>query len=341
VGRYAGGVRLPDDTPVVVGTLEPQATPTPQGVVVTIESVRQNIRTGPSTQYDVIAQAQEGDQFQVIGATADNQWVVIDYRGRQGWLFVDILDVFGNLNSLPIIDPPPTPTPGFTPTPVPPQEADIVIDSATVVPNPIIPNQPFTVSVVVRNAGNSDAGQFAVAATFPPNNVYAAALVPGLARGQVTTVNLSATLNNSGVYTVTIVTDLNNEVPEGPGENNNFFNFTYTVNQQVLNQGSRTLNAGDTLDLEGNAVQGDINWDGNNINALFGAQIGVISNVPYDQIHRDLITPTIVNQTTISRSQLNANFSIGVLTADGNRGVIRIDDIPGNQLVVTFKVYSG
>lgn len=340
LGRYAGGVRLPDDTPPTNGTAAPQATPTPQGVVVTIESARQNIRTGPSTAYDVIAQAQEGDQFQVVGATADNQWVVIDYRGRQGWLFVNILEVFGDLNSVPIIDPPPTPTPGFTPTPAPPQEADIVIDSAVAVPSPIIPNQPFTVSVVVRNAGNTDAGPFAIAATFPPNNTYASTIIPGLARGQVTTANLSATLNNSGTYTVTIVADLNNEVPEGPGENNNFFNFTYTVNQQILNQGTRTLNPGDTLDLEGNAVQGDINWDGNTINALFGAQLGVISNIPYEQIHRDLITPTIVNQTSVSRSQLNANFSVGIFTADGNRGVIRIDDIPGNQLVVTFKVYS-
>ncbi len=340
VGRYAGGVRLPDD--VAGEGSGPAATPTatPEGVVITIMNARQNIRTGPSTDYDVIAQAQEGDQFAAIGATADNLWVVIDYRGRQGWLFTDILEVFGDLNSLPIIDPPPTPTPGFTPTPIPAQEADIVIDSAVVVPSPIAVNQPFNVSVVVRNAGNTDAGQFAVAATFPPNNAYAAAIVPGLARGQVTTVNLSAVLNTTGTYTVTIVADLNNQVPEGAGENNNFFNLTYVVDRQQINQGSRTLNAGDTLDLEGNNVQGDINWTGNEINAIFGAQIGILQGVGYDDVHWDLISPAVVNQTTIPRSQLDAGFIVGVLTADGNRGVLRIDNIPGNQIVVTFKVYQ-
>lgn len=336
LGRYAGGVRLPDD---VAGTPVVQATPTPDGVVVTITSARQNVRTGPSTAYDVIAQVQEGDQFSVIGATADNLWVVIDYRGRQGWLFVDILEVFGNLNTLPIIDPPPTPTPGFTPTPVPPPEADIVIDSAVAIPAPIVPNQPFTVSVVVRNAGNSDAGPFAVAATFPPNNTYAAAAVPGLGRGQVTTVNLTATLNNTGSYTVTIVADLNNEIPEGPGEGNNFFNFSYVVDKQILNQNNQTLNPGDTLDLEGNGAQGDINWTGNELNGLFGAKLGTLSNVTFENVHWDLITPTIVNRDTIPRGQLDAGFIIGVLTADGNRGILRVNDIPGNQIVVTYKVY--
>jgi hypothetical protein len=32
---------------------------------------------------------------------------------------------------------------------------------------------------------------------------------------------------------------------------------------------------------------------------------------------------------------------IGVITADGNRGVIRVDNIPGDQLQVTFRVYQG
>src|SRR5690606_27972374 len=105
VGRYAGGVRLPDDISPT-DTIQPTATPTPDGVIVTIVNARQNIRTGPSTVFDVIAQAQEGEQFPAIGATADNQWVVIDYRGRQGWLFTDILAGFGDLNSLPIIDRP-------------------------------------------------------------------------------------------------------------------------------------------------------------------------------------------------------------------------------------------
>src|SRR5262249_6117209 len=137
----------------------------------------------------------------------------------------------------------------------------IVIDGAIATPSPIIANQPFIVSVTVRNAGSVPSGQFAIAATFPPNNLFASAIVPPLAPGQSTIAALTGTFSNTGSYSVAIVADLNNEVNEGPGENNNLFNFTYFINKPIIRQGSQTLNAGDTLDLEGNNVQGDVNWN--------------------------------------------------------------------------------
>lgn len=343
VTRFAGSQRVPADLgTVAVVTPTPAATATPEGVVITIVSERQNIRSGPGTAYDIIGQAQRGEQFQVIGANRDNTWAVISFRGRQGWLSVSIADVFGNLNTVPLIDPPPTPTPGFTPTPPPPQEADIVIDSAVAIPSPIRPGQPFNVNVTVRNAGNSPAGQFAIAATFPPNNVYSAAFVPGLAPGQSTTAVLSGTLANTGFYSVVIVADLNNEVPEGPGEGNNNFTFSYAIDKPIISQGQRTLNPGDGLDLEGNGLQADVVWNPNaqQLDVIGSARLGLIGNVSFDTAHWDLINPTIVNQTTIFRAQMNAGTIIGVITADGNRAVIRVDDIPGNQFVITFKVYQ-
>jgi len=61
----------------------------------------------------------QNEQYKVIGATGDNAWVVIDFRGQQGWLATYLLDVFGNLQTVPIITPPPTPTPLPSPTPLP------------------------------------------------------------------------------------------------------------------------------------------------------------------------------------------------------------------------------
>ncbi|MGQ9887562.1 MAG: ABC transporter substrate-binding protein [Aggregatilineales bacterium] len=344
VARFAGAERVPPDLGTIVSvTPTPAPTATPEGVVITIVSERQNVRSGPSTQFDIIGQAQRGDQFQVIGANRDNTWAVINFRGRQGWLSVSIADVFGDLNDVPIVDSPPTPTPGFTPTPTPPQEADIVIDGASVSPSPIQPGQPFFVNVIVRNAGSTPAGQFAVAATFPPNNVFASALVPGLAPGQSAVATLTGTLTNTGFYSVVIVADLNNEVPEGPaGEANNTFVFSYVINKPILNQGQITLNPGNTLDLEGNSLLADVIWNTNalQLDALGSAKLGILTGVTFDSVHWDMINPAVVNQTTILRSQLNAGFVIGVLTADGNRGAIRVDDIPGSQFVITFRVYQ-
>ena len=58
VARYAGGLRLPDDVPSVgrpdlLPTIA--ATPTPDGVVITVTGRPfQNVRSGPSTQYDQV-----------------------------------------------------------------------------------------------------------------------------------------------------------------------------------------------------------------------------------------------------------------------------------------------
>ncbi len=343
VARYAGGVLIPSD--IVVTEAAPEPTATPAGVVLTILAQPfQNVRSGPGTQYGVIGQLPEGTQVQVIGSNVQNTWLVIDFRGQQGWLSTSLLDVFGDLNTVPIINPPPTPTLGVTLTPTAAPEADIRIDSAAAVPLPIVPNQPFTVSVIVRNAGNTTAGPFTVSATFPPNNVFAAANVGGLSAGQTATINLNGTLTSTGIYTTVITADSNNQIPEGFGEGNNTFNFSYTVDRPILRQGNITLNAGDTLDLEGNNVQGDVNWNANGaqLDAIFGAKLGIINNVTLENIHWDLINPAIVNRDVIMRSgEMNANTIIGVITADGNRGVIRVDDIPGNQLRLTFRVYQG
>jgi branched-chain amino acid transport system substrate-binding protein len=341
--RYAGGVRLQGDQ---LPTPAPAATATPEGVVATIIGrAFQNVRSGPSTQFDVLGRLNENEQVRVIGANASNTWIVIDFRGQQGWLSVPLLDIFGDLNSVPIVQSPPTPTPAATSTPTPPQEADIIIESANAVPSPIIAGQSFSVNVVVRNIGNTDAPGFAIAATFPPNDVFAAATIPGLARGQAVTATLSGTLTNTGFYTVVIVADLNNQVAEGPGEaNNGNFIFSYAVDKVILRQTTAALNPGDTLDLEGNLVQGDVNWNGtgNNakLDALFNARIGIINNVTLSNVHWDLLNPGIVNQTSIPRTSLNPGTIIGVLTADGNRGVLRVDNIVGDQLQVTLRVYQ-
>lgn len=343
IARYAGGQRLSVDEPGTiagVNTPIPPATATPEGVVLTVLSERQNVRSGPSTSYDIIGQLSQGEQVRVIGANVNNTWVVVDFRGRQGWLSVSIADIFGNLNTVPIIDPPPTPTPGVTPTPVPPPEADIVIVSASVNPSPIIPGQQFTVTVNARNNGNTRAGQFAVAATFPPDNAYSAGFIDSLDPGQTKSVDLKATLNGSGSYSVVIVADLNNQVPEGAvGETNNNFTFSYAISESILRQGSQTIDAGGVLDLEGNGILGDVSWDGTALYGLSGAKLGLL-DVNLNNIRRDLIDPDDIDRDSVPRTAMNAGTVIGVITADGNRGVLRVDDIPGNRIKLTYLVYT-
>ena len=83
----------------------------------------------PATSYDILGQFNQGEQARVIGASIDYAWVVINFRGLQGWLAAYLLDISGDLRSVPVIPTPPTPTPGVTATPTASPDADVIIDS--------------------------------------------------------------------------------------------------------------------------------------------------------------------------------------------------------------------
>lgn len=344
VARYSGADRLPIEEPqAAIITPTPSPTATPDGVVMTVQSAVQNVRTGPSINYPVIGQLEAGEQRRVIGANLELTWVVIDFRGQQGWMAASLLDFFGDLDSLPIITPPPTPTPPPpTTTPTPTPTADVIIVSAT--PNRLTLGSPFTLNVTVRNQGRANAGAFAVAATFQPGGIYSAVNLNGLAAGQQTTVNLMGTLTGStGNYSVVIVADLNDQVNEGPtGEaNNDDFLFNYSVDRPILNAGTLTLAQGGTLTLEGSGAI-DILWDtDNNLKVQNSANIYLMNNVSsLDQVTYDTINPAAAGTAPINVALL-PNAYVGVITAEGNRGVLQINNVAsGGPLTVTYRVYQ-
>jgi ABC-type branched-subunit amino acid transport system substrate-binding protein len=347
--RYAGNQRLPDDSQdLVLATPAPLPTATPEGVVLTIKSSVQNVRTGPGTNYDVLGQMRRDEQARVIGATLDFSWVVIDYRGQQGWLSTSLLDIFGDRSTVPVVQPPPSPTPPPpTNTPPPTPKADILIVGAT--PGVITRGQPFTMTVTVQNIGTVAAGQFAVAATFPPDGVYSGLTLPGgLGAGQITTVNLTGTLNGAtGIYTVAIIADLNLEVDEGPaGEaNNDDFVFRYRLDRPVLNQGTLTINPGGTLSLEG-AGTADVQWNATGTSLDFpappaGSGMYIMTGVAsLNDVHYDLINTTLTNTYNLNVALL-PNAFIAIVTAEGNRGVMHVDSvISGGAITLSYRVYQ-
>lgn len=96
---------------IATATPTARSSPTPAGYQLTILSDLQNIRSGPDLNFDVIGQLSGGAQAQVIGATEDFAWLLIDFRGQWGWLASYLVETVGNRNQVPIILPPPSPTP--------------------------------------------------------------------------------------------------------------------------------------------------------------------------------------------------------------------------------------
>ncbi|GMR11489.1 MAG: hypothetical protein BMS9Abin28_2322 [Anaerolineae bacterium] len=96
----------------------PTVTGTPVGTLVVVPD-QVNVRTGPSTEYELIGVLIAGQTAPAIGRTAGGDWIQIAYAGvpnNVAWVYSPfvVLDPPGGF--LPIIEPPPTATPRVTPT---------------------------------------------------------------------------------------------------------------------------------------------------------------------------------------------------------------------------------
>ena len=338
-----GRLKVIDSTPTFTPGPTLQPSPTPNGVVCTTKSVV-NVRNGPGTNYLQVGQLKKGEQWQLIGASADLRFYVIDFRQTNGWIIATACDVFGDLKTLPIVAAPPTPIPSPTPpatlTPVPQAKPDIIMVSATLNPPVPQPNQPFVLSVVIKNNGGMDAGTFAVGVTFQPGNHLSAQNLPGLAAGQTATVSLSGNISQTTVQTVDIGLDFNNQVDEGPnGEANNHQPFPYRIDHSYLAQGHKDIVATSSVDFEGGSTF-DISWDGNNMTVVGAAKIGVLSGVSMSQVHYDMLTASTVHTAPIPRSSLNPDTVVAIYTAEGNRGVLHITGYSGTTIQLDYFIYN-
>ena len=103
---------------------------------------------------------------------------------------------------------------------VEPPLPDLVVQSVAIGPATPVPGQPTTVTIVVKNQGNSPAGAFPVQWTPWFLAAPLSAQVSGLAAGASTTVNLSYVYPFAATFDSTVVLDPSNAVPELV-ENNN------------------------------------------------------------------------------------------------------------------------
>ena len=333
----------PIATPIPTFTPTPLPTPTLDGVYAKIEVNRQNIRSGPGLNYDVIGQFTLDEQIRVIGASNNYEWYVVNYRGRQGWIASFILETIGNVRTLPIIIPPPTPTPRPpTATPTPEPKADIVVVSAA--PAQIRLNQQFRLTITVENQGQRASGPFAVAATLKPGAVYNGATIGNLNAGQRVTIALDYLITRrTGNFTAVIVADLNEQVDEGTaGEaNNDDYIYRYKVDRGVLAEATFVINPGTNVSLEGTGAA-DIRWlpGGGTLRPLNGAKMYLMTDVRNaNQVHYDRIDPSIANTLDMPGPVL-PNAYIGIITAEGNRGYLHVDNVViGGRITITYRVY--
>jgi hypothetical protein len=94
-----------------------------------------NVRAGPCTCYDQVGVLLPGQTSAIIGRNPEGTWFEIEYVGGSngvGWVFKDLVHMVGDLNTMPTVVPPPTPTLPPTTTPGPGDtQSSLFISSAT------------------------------------------------------------------------------------------------------------------------------------------------------------------------------------------------------------------
>lgn len=103
---------IPTNTSTSVPTDTPTFTPS------ALVNIGANLRSGPSTNYDIVGGLEKGSPVEAVATSGDGRWLEL---ARGQWIYATLVD---NIPAgLPIarnIPPTPTPTPTLTPTPVPP-----------------------------------------------------------------------------------------------------------------------------------------------------------------------------------------------------------------------------
>lgn len=98
--------------------ISPTVTGTPEGPVILVPD-QVNVRTGPGVNYDQVGVMISGQRAPAVGRSPGGEWLQIHYPGIPGdlgWVFTPLVRLEPPGATLPIVEPPPTPTPLTTAT---------------------------------------------------------------------------------------------------------------------------------------------------------------------------------------------------------------------------------
>lgn len=62
------------------------------------------IRRGPGTNFGIMYTAPKGDEMKVLGISEDKEWININHAGKEGWAYLEYIDLAEDKNSLPTIE---------------------------------------------------------------------------------------------------------------------------------------------------------------------------------------------------------------------------------------------
>jgi len=100
---------IPTRTPQPTETPLPTLTPTPDVPIAWPKDLGVNCRYGPGKEWEAVSSLPEGTTAKIKGRTVDTAWWYIQdplHTGDFCWVAYDVVDTAGNLNTVPLAEPP-------------------------------------------------------------------------------------------------------------------------------------------------------------------------------------------------------------------------------------------
>jgi uncharacterized protein YraI len=144
-----------------LAVITPTATPVPLSPVTNpqvVASSALNVRSGPGTDYPIIAALQQGEIANITGKNTNGDWWEIALaNGQTGWVFGSLVTTAGDTTGVAVAANIPTPPPTATPAPAPPPAATTAPaePAPTAVPA-VDPNAAPHFTLVSRRLWNKD-----------------------------------------------------------------------------------------------------------------------------------------------------------------------------------------
>jgi uncharacterized protein YraI len=105
---------MAQDVTPTPGAGEPTPAATPQLVLTATTDLfvtspfRVNVRSGPGTEYTIIGKLTPAESLDITGQNGDNDWLRVNFNGQEGWVFLNVVDVNGAIESAPVVEAGPT-----------------------------------------------------------------------------------------------------------------------------------------------------------------------------------------------------------------------------------------
>jgi len=296
----------------------------------TVLALAVNVRSGPGVQYPTLGQLRRGARFWVTAITSDLGWLAFSYWGKDAYVTAqpDLVTVDVDLAQLPATTLADSASPVST-------GATIALTDYVISPVVPAPGEPFQVSLTLKNTGGTDAGLFSVATTFLPSNTFAWATVAKLGAGESGVIVLRDPGEQAtGRFIIRIALDVENRL--GEVGKNALPEVTYRIDRPYLAQSSIKLEPFTNIDLHGGIP--DLALDLAGLTALNKAELAVLDGLTLPDVHYDLLAP--VKGASVAADKLQAGTLIGLKTAEGRRGLLRVAAYDGRVLEVQYFIYA-